>query len=156
MRVEFINPFVQAAFSVLKSLIGADASRGELSLKGKGFLSPEVTITAGVVGMVEGTVFYGMAEKTALAIAGQMMGGMEIAEFDELAKSAVSELANMITGNAATGLSEAGFECDITPPTVVEGREVKVTTVERTLCIPVDTDHGAIEIIVGLQEAKQT
>ncbi len=82
------------------------------------------------------------------------MGGQEMSEFDELARSAIAELSNMITGNAATLLAESGFECDISPPTVLEGREVRVTTVERTLCIPVDTAHGQIDIIVGLEDAS--
>jgi chemotaxis protein CheX len=153
VRAEFINPFVQSAFTVLKQAAATDVTRGQLALKGKAFLSREVTVAAGVVGAVTGQVFYSMSQKTALGIAGAMLGGMELASFDELARSAVSELANMITGNAMTLLAEAGIACNISPPTLVHGREVSMTTLERNLCIPVDTVHGEIEIIVGLEAA---
>ena len=33
MRVEYINPFVEAAFSVLKEVLQSDVHRGELYLK---------------------------------------------------------------------------------------------------------------------------
>jgi chemotaxis protein CheX len=154
VRVEYINPFVQAAFSVLKTTTGSSSSRGELSLKGKAFLTRAVTVSAGVVGEIHGTVFYSMDEDVALGVAGAMLGGAPVPEFDELARSAIAELSNMITGNAATLLAEAGEICDISPPTVLEGREVRVTTVERTLCIPVLTNWGQIDIIVGLEESK--
>jgi chemotaxis protein CheX len=154
LRVEYINPFVQAAFSVLKMTASKEVSRGELSLKGKAFLTQPITVAAGVVGSIEGTVFYSMEIDVALGIAGAMMGGEPLAEFDELARSAIAELSNMITGNAATILAESGLPCDISPPTVLEGRAMRVTTVDRTLCIPVVTDHGGMEIIVGLEEAR--
>jgi chemotaxis protein CheX len=154
LRVEYINPFVQAAFSVLKMTANTEVSRGELSLKGKAFLTQDITVAAGVVGNVEGTVFYSMDTGVALAIAGAMMGGGPLPEFDELARSAIAELSNMITGNAATLLAESGLPCDISPPTVIEGRELRGTTVERTLCIPVITDQGQMDIVVGLEESK--
>jgi len=33
MRVEYINPFVESAWSVLKEVMNTDVKRGEISLK---------------------------------------------------------------------------------------------------------------------------
>ncbi|MCH7745973.1 MAG: chemotaxis protein CheX [Chloroflexi bacterium] len=57
---------------------------------------------------IEGNVLYGFDIETAKAIAGTMMGE-ELDELDEIALSALGELANMISGNAATERAAAGF-----------------------------------------------
>ncbi len=47
--------------------------------------------------------------------------GMPVTELDDMAMSAISELGNMIMGNAATIFSTKGIVIDITPPTVCRG-----------------------------------
>ena len=47
---------------------------------------------------------------------------------DQMALSALGELANMITGNAAIGLAGAGFSTDLTPPTLIQPKGSKFTT----------------------------
>ncbi len=42
---------------------------------------------------------------------------MPITQLDDLSKSALSELGNMIMGNTATIFSTKGIGIDITPPT---------------------------------------
>ena len=44
---------------------------------------------------------------------------------DELGLSALGEIANIITGNAATNLAQLGYDCDISPPAFSNRREVK-------------------------------
>ncbi len=46
--------------------------------------------------------------------------GMPVTELDDMATSAISELGNMIMGNAATIFSTKGIVIDITPPTVCQ------------------------------------
>lgn len=52
--------------------------------------------------------------------------GMPVSEFDDMARSAISELGNMVMGNAATILSNNNVMIDITPPTIITG----TTTIE--------------------------
>lgn len=151
MRVEFVEPFVSSAFHVFESVMGENPSRGQLSLRQNIFTTQQVTIVAGVNGEVEGTVLYGMSLVTAQKIAGAMIGS-DIDHLDEMALSAVSELGNMITGSAATMLSQTGFDVDITPPSVVRGVEVEVTTRTPALVVPVNTQFGRVEINVAIAE----
>ena len=53
------------------------------------FTSQQVTIVHGVVGMVEGSVLYGMSLVTAEKIASIMIG-RPLMSFDDLANSAIS------------------------------------------------------------------
>jgi chemotaxis protein CheX len=152
MKVQYVNPFVCAAFSVIETLLGKQASKGELSMLPTIFTSQECNIITGVTGDIEGQVIYGMNILTADRIAAQMMGRQEML-FDELAASAIAELGNMITGNASALLLEAGYQCDITPPTMIRGAKIQMTTLHiPALLVPVIMDIGQMEITVSLKE----
>jgi chemotaxis protein CheX len=148
-----VNPFVGSAFSVIETVTGDRPQRGQLSARDRVFRSQAVTIITGVTGGLQGQVLYGMTRQAACSIAGAMLG-KSVQELDELGISALAELANMVSGNASTKLAEAGYLATITPPSVVQGEEIKVLTVERALIIPVITQYGEIEINVALQEGN--
>lgn len=83
------------------------------------------------------------------------MIGETIRTFDQLAASAIAELGNMITGNAMSHLSAAGYICDITPPTILRGTNIKLSTLcIPALVIPICTDQGEIELTVSLRGRK--
>jgi chemotaxis protein CheX len=46
---------------------------------------------------------------------------MEFGEIDDFVTSAVGELSNIISGNAATALAGRGIVCDIRPPRISVG-----------------------------------
>jgi CheY-specific phosphatase CheX len=47
MKVEFVNPFIQAAREVLESELGAEAARGNLRLQKSAYTTDEVTALVG-------------------------------------------------------------------------------------------------------------
>lgn len=152
MKVEYINPFVMASFSVLEMVLGQKPTKGQLSMRPNVFTSQQCNVITGVAGKVEGQVIYGMSLITADKIASTMLG-QPIRTFDQLAASAIAELGNMITGNAMAHLSEAGFVCDITPPTIVRGSNVKISTLAiPAVVIPICMEQGQLELTVSLQE----
>jgi chemotaxis protein CheX len=152
MRVEYINPFVTASFSVIETVLGARPDKGELALRSSIFTSQQCNVITGVTGRVEGHVVYGMTLLTADKIASKMLG-QPVRTFDQLAASAIAELGNMITGNAMALLSEAGFVCDITPPSIVRGSRIKISMLDiPALVVPICLEAGIIELTVSLQE----
>jgi len=153
MKIEFIDPFLRAAFEVLEQVLQERPERGQLSMRNATFTSQQVTIVHGVVGMVEGSVLYGMSLVTAEKIASIMIG-RPLMSFDDLANSAISELGDMVTGNAATYLSNAGYQCNITPPSVMRGANLRISTITPALVVPVNTVAGRLEINIALQERK--
>lgn len=152
MKVEYINPFVSAAFSVLQTVLGETPQKGELGMRPSVFTSQQCNVITGVVGKIEGQVIYGMSLITADRIASTMIG-QPIRTFDQLAASAIAELGNMITGNAMMLLAESGFKCDITPPTIIRGSNVKISTLSiPALVIPMQLSLGEVVATVSLQE----
>ena len=152
MKVQYVNPFVCAAFSVLETLMSKEVTRGELSMLPTIFTSEECNIITGVTGDIEGQVIYGMSIVTADRMASQMLG-TPIVTFDEMAASAIAELGNMITGNASSLLMDAGYTCDITPPSMIRGARIQMTTLQiPALVVPIVIDIGQINITVSLKE----
>ncbi len=152
MKVEYINPFITATFDILKNVGSFNPQKGKLTLKNKPVPSYGVSVLVGVIGEVKGQVMYSMSEDTAMKIASAMMMGMPVTEFDEMAKSAISELSNMITGNASTSLASQGLEIDISPPTLITGSNVTVTTSAiQTIVVPVEMEAGIFEINIALE-----
>ncbi len=155
MQVEFIEPFVRATFTVLSQVVSASPERGQLTLRdGNTFTTQELSTLLGVSGDIEGVALYGMSQVTALKIASQMLD-QDVKEIDELASSALSELANIITGNATTHLETAGFQCDITPPSLINGSGIQVTTLCPALLVPVSSQFGKIDINVALRKTRK-
>jgi len=152
MKVEYINPFVSAAFSVIEIVLGAKPERGQLAMRPATFTSQQCTIVTGITGRIQGQVLYGMSLVSADRIASIMLG-QPIRTFDQLAASAIAELGNMITGNAMSILAEKGYICDITPPSIIRGSNVKISTLSiPALVVPVLFEQGEIEITVSLEE----
>lgn len=110
---------------------------------------------AGIAGALEGQVIYGMSLITADRIATQMLS-QPVVTFDQLAASAVAELGNMITGNAVTLLAEAGIRTTITPPAILRGTNVRVSTLDiPALAIPLTLGElGEFEVTVSLRECE--
>jgi chemotaxis protein CheX len=153
MKVEYINPFVRAAFSVLEMLLGEAPTKGKLTVHPNVFTSQRCNIVFGVTGAVGGSVIFGMSGPTSLQIASKMMG-QPVTLFDALAASAIAEMGNMVCGNALQHLSEAGFQCDITPPTIVRGDAEISTLSVPAIVMPVNTLYGPIYMTVGLVHRK--
>jgi chemotaxis protein CheX len=155
MRVEYINPFVEAAFSVLKEVLNADVKRGEIYLKPTTMAIQGVAALVGLAGDVEGRVLFDMTRETALHVAGAM-NQEEFSAFDELAKATIQELANMITAQAVTKLHDLGFKFDLTPPALFTGDNMEVSTnlgEVEALIVPMELGtNGKIEVNVAIRE----
>lgn len=152
MRVEYINPFVEASFNVLTEVLNCDVRRGELYLKSTSTPVMGVAAIVGLAGDVEGRVLFDMEKPTALKIA-SVMNGEQLPAFDDLAKATITELANMITAQAVTKLHDLGFQFDLTPPALFTGENMEVTNSEvEALIVPMETTHGKIEINVAIRE----
>lgn len=151
MKVEFINPFIQAASEVLESELTAEPRRGNLRVEKSALTTDEVTALVGVTGTVSGMVMYSMSEATALGIVSRVLG-QPFDQFNELAHSGIGELGNVITGRAGVLLSEAGYPSNISPPALVIGRGTMVTTLDlNRLVFPLETDVGQLEIQIVLK-----
>lgn len=153
MKAEFINRFVTAGMRALESVINSRPEPGQLAVRSATFTTQQVSIVIGVTGAVQGQAVYGMSLVTAMKVAAATSSTPAMT-FDETASSAIGELGNMISEQATKLLSEAGYECQIAPPTLVRGADVEIATATSAVVVPLHTDFGKMEINVALEEAE--
>lgn len=151
LKAGLVNPFLESAYKFLQNEINMEVTRGQLRLESSKATSGEVNVALGVAGEAEGIVLYSMSEKTAKAIAAALLDE-PVPVFNELAESSIAEMGNIITGQAASGLEEHGYTCKLTPPTIIAGKGVMISTVDiQRLVIPIELPVGFIEISVALR-----
>jgi chemotaxis protein CheX len=144
VSVELINPFISAAQSVLRDLAQINTKMGKPYLKKPEYEGQVVSIIVGITGELRGQVILTLDERTACDIASHMMMGMPVPELNDMSRSAVSELSNMILGNAATIFSTKGITVDITPPNLCVGSNMSFTVSDsKTICVPIDREDGS-------------
>jgi len=129
VKVEYLNPFVTAAAEVMRSETQLEVKRGQLSLQQSPTAADDVNALIGLIGDLEGTVMYSLPDAMALAMVSRMMGE-PFEQMDELAQSGIAELGNVITGRAATGLSQAGLTVDLSVPTLIMGKGATISTLD--------------------------
>lgn len=153
MRVEFINPFIKATTEVLRQIANIEFQTGKPYIKASPYMAKNLIIVVGITGEIRGQAVISMDEKLAMQIASAMMMGMPVNELDELSKSALSELGNMIMGNSATLLFNSGINIDITPPTLMMGENLSISSGSmRTVCVPLNCNLGDISLDLSVKE----
>ncbi|MFZ5985949.1 MAG: chemotaxis protein CheX [Bacillota bacterium] len=152
MEVKYINPFLTAVKNILESYSIEGIKRGNISKKDNMNVDLDITAVVGLIGGIRGNVAYSLSQETAKGIVSAMMMGAPVEEMDSLARSAIGELSNMITGTASGILAQDGAMVDITPPSIIFGKEMYfiISSVE-TISVDMDTPYGKIEINIGLE-----
>lgn len=156
MRVEYINPFVESAYNILTEVLQTEVKRGDLYLKSTSMPMLGVAAIVGLAGDVEGRVLFDMDKKTGIGIASGMLASMDmdpVTELNDMARATLTELANMITGQAVTKLHNLGFKFDLTPPAIFTGDNMSISDHDfEALIVPMEVPMGKIEINVAIRE----
>lgn len=151
MKLEHINPFLDAFNNVVQQTMNIAVQKKQLYIKEGSQKSGEVVISIGITGDLTGNFVLNMGEEAAKNVASRMMMGMPVHQLDDMAKSAISELGNMVAGNAASNFSNSGLRIDITPPNMFTGKEMSIFSYKaKTICIPMSLENNIIEIDVAI------
>jgi chemotaxis protein CheX len=152
INAEYVNPFLEAASAVFKSIVGVDLKRGKLAIKESPEPSHEVAILIGITGAITGEVVYSMGYNMVFKIANMLAPGLSEQQIKSEYKDIVGELANMITGNAMNLFAYTGKRIEMTTPTVIDGKNFTITHVKQTtLAINLYSPYGQLEMNVALK-----
>jgi chemotaxis protein CheX len=157
MKAEFLNPFIVSISKVLTNSISETPKMGKPYLRVKyPYTAGDVVIIIGITGSLTGQCVISLSENCAKGIAAAMMMEERIEDLDEYAQSAIAEMANMIIANATIGLADAGYICDITPPSVITGKNLEVSAPMSisTVVIPLEIGSGEIDMNLSLVETS--
>lgn len=153
ISVDHINPFLVSAEQILSQVCQIQTKVGALSKDNMCIDGEPMFIMLGVTGEMTGQVCIVFDLDVAKNIASRMMMGMPVSEIDDMAKSALSELGNMIMGNAATLLSNNNIKIDITPPTLGTGKAKLTSPNITSIKVPLLFEGGEIRLFFLLKLA---
>lgn len=105
----------------------------------------EVDIVVGIVGELQGEVIYQFPVTTSLNMV-NIMSGMEFDEVDIFVASAISEIANIISGNVITALSDNELRYDILPPVLGTSDDEKEYEIRESGCISTPIGEICLDI----------
>ena len=138
MRMELIQPFINAADAVLSETLQSTAKIGDVSME------EETYRRRGVVNALIRT-------STLAKIAGHFAGG-EVEATDEIVRETVCELANQVIGNAVTTLNDQGVRFKISPPalhTDEKGMASSEDTEALVMCF--ETPNGSVFMNIAMR-----
>ena len=151
MKMELIQPFINAADAVLSQGLQSPMTVGNLSMEQEAYRRKGVAALIWLTGDIEGRIIFDLDPQTAVRVASQFSGS-DVPESDELVRETVCELANQVTGNAITALNDRGFHFRVHPPvlhTSEHGSENSEDTEAMVLCF--ETQKGSVFMNIALR-----
>ncbi|HEY7096384.1 MAG TPA: chemotaxis protein CheX [Terriglobales bacterium] len=151
MKMELIQPFINAADAVLAQGLQSPTTIGNLTMEEEAYRRKGVAALVAVTGDIEGRMIVDLDPQTAVKVASHFAGS-ELPESDTLVRETVCELANQVVGNAITALNDQGFHFRVHPPefhTSEQGGRSSEDTEAVVICF--ETSSGTVFMNIALR-----
>src|SRR5947209_17406273 len=151
MKMELIQPFINAADAVLAETLQCPTRIGDVSMEQEAYRRKGVASLVTIKGDIEGRIIFDIDTPTAARVA-SYLAGSPMPEDQEVAQETVCELANMVIGSAVTSLNDQGFRFKIFPPAVHAAEEGEKSSEEQeTLVMCFDTANGHVFMNIAMR-----
>lgn len=150
MRMELIQPFINAADAVFAESLQAPTKIVDLSMEEDTYRRKGVAALIAIKGDIEGRVILDLAPEVAIRVA-STLAGSPVTESEQVVRETVCELANMVIGNSVTLLNDAGFRFKVFPPEIhmsESGLSGNVETEAMVICI--ETPCGQVYLNISM------
>lgn len=148
MKDNLYNTFVNATYNVFNLMLDLSDLTDRPA---ETFLcEDELDISIGIFGDLNGEVTYRFPFTTSLSMVNIMIG-MQVEAVDDFVTSAISEIANIISGNVLTMLAGSNLKCDILPPVQSRPDESRLYDLRTNCCI--STSVGEVCLDIRLNQA---
>lgn len=155
MKMELIQPFINAADAVLSETLQSPARMGDVSMEQETYRRHGVASLVTINGDIEGRIIFDIDHRTAQQVA-TYLAGSPMAVDDEVARETVCELANMVIGSAVTSLNDQGFEFKIQPPIFHSAESGESSTEDQeALVMCFETGTGTVFLNIAMRYNKR-
>jgi len=155
MDVRIINSILKSTVKIFTEAVNMKIEFEKPQIAKELAKGYDLVTLVGFNGSLSGNLVYAFDTQVALSVVQKMMG-MPYNQLDELAMSAIGELANMISGNIATNMEQIGKPIDITPPSVILGKEIRVNVDGVILKIITKYEDKTFEVDMVLRESVKS
>jgi chemotaxis protein CheX len=154
MDSKYAGIFIEALNTVLESFTSIQVISADIRVPSENHSTDDISVMIGIVGDIHGQVYMTMNAKTGQILASEMLGEIDVTEVDEMVVSAVSELCNMIMGNACSSICADNTMIDITPPIVISDEEITLSKgqIAYNICFILEK-LGMIDFNVSVKNA---
>jgi chemotaxis protein CheX len=159
MKIDYINPFNNAVFNAMETMVGIQVSRDKPYLKKDNYTTGDITGIMGMAGkLLAGSVALTFPEKSILQIYEKMIGETATSLSSEV-QDMVGELVNIVVGGAKTEFTELGISYQLSIPMVVTGPNhvIKHKFENPIIAIPFKWENNpfTMEISIKLLSGKK-
>ena len=116
MRMELIQPFINAADAVLSETLACPVTVSDISMTEDAYQRRATASLVEISGDIEGRVIFDVEDSAAMRVACTISGVAELDHDPQIIRETIAELANLVIGNAVTTLNDQGFRFKVHPP----------------------------------------
>jgi chemotaxis protein CheX len=150
MRMELIQPFINAADAVFAESLQGPTSIGDLAMEEGAYRRKGVAALIAIKGEIEGRIILDLAPDVAAKVAA-ILTGAEVVENEQVARETVCELANMIIGNSVTLLNDQGYKFKVFPPEIHTSDEGLAGSQDtEAMVLAIETSCGSIYLNIAM------
>jgi chemotaxis protein CheX len=151
MRMDLIQPFINAADAVLAETLQCPTKIGDVAMDEEAYRRRGTAAIINIEGDIHGRVIFDLDDATAAKVA-TYLAGEPIVAGAEVVKETIFELANQIIGNAVTTLNDQGFRFKISPPELhVAELGEKSSEEQEALVMCFDTANGSVYMNIAMR-----
>ena len=116
MRMELIQPFINAADAVLSETLACPVTVSDIAMNEEAYQRHATAVLVEITGDIEGRVIFDVEDSAAMRVACTISGSTELDHDPQTIRETIAELANLVIGNAVTTLNDQGFRFKVHPP----------------------------------------
>ena len=146
-KAEIVDAFVDAVVRVVQVSLGEEAQHIATSYASELDPPPSIAVSITLTGNLRGPVTWSFSRPLARQVTESMLMG---AASEEYYPGAVAELANMMLGNAAAALEDAGYLVELAPPSLSPERR---NGGPQALVVAITIPSGELKLMFDLEEA---
>lgn len=143
---EIVDAFVAAVVRVMRISLGEEAQYIATSYASDVDPPPSIQVSIVLTGTLCGPVKWSFSQRLARQVTESMLMGPAPEEYFA---GAVAELANMMLGNAAGALEDAGYLVELAPPTMQPAPRHG----PKALVVAITIPSGEMKLMFDLEEA---
>ena len=150
MRMDLIQPFINAADAVFAESLQGPTRIGDLSMEEGVYRRKGIATLIAIKGDIEGRIILDLAPEVASRVA-SVLTGSEVIDNDQIVRETVCELANMVIGNSVTLLNDQGYTFKVFPPEVHSSDEGLAGSADtEAMVLAIETSCGSIFLNIAM------
>lgn len=155
MRMELIQPFINAADAVFAESLRAPTKISDLSMDEQAYRRKGIAAHTVIKGEIEGRIILDLAPDVAIKVASQLAGSA-VPETEQVARETILEIANMIIGNSVTLLNDQGFRFKVFPPEIHSDDEgLSGSSDTEAMVISIETPCGPAYLNIAMHYLRR-